>query len=282
MADTEHQTMRHILLMQKERATTLLEDTGAWVLGCLTMAGRAMRLLADTIMVVPHIFTRSVFSQLLRQLARAGFGSMGVLCLITILTGMIIVMAMGVVMEKYGGLEHMGSIMGVAFTRELGPIWAAVIMLAKVGSSMAAELGTMTVNEEVEALQVMDIKPVRFLVLPRILALVISMPLLCAIGDVVGLYGAAFVAENVFSLPVETFFESLRSLLGWQDVVGGLMKSLVFGLAIGVIACDQGLSTEGGAEGVGKATTSTVKLCVIYVLILDLIMNAFMPIPGGF
>ena len=279
MAQMERQTTRHFL-MQGDKAKTFLEDTGDWVLACFNVAGRAMRLLNGTILAVPRVL--SVRQQFWRQLDKAGFGSMGVLCLITVLTGMIIVMAMGVVMEKYGGLAHMGAIMGAAFTRELGPIWAAVIMLAKVGSSMAAELGTMTVNEEVEALQVMDIKPVRFLVLPRLLALVISMPLLCAIGNVVGLYGASLVAEKVFGLPIGTFFESLGFFLGWQDVVGGLIKAVVFGLAIGVIACDQGLSTEGGAEGVGKATTNTVKLCVIYVLILDLIMNAFMPLPGGF
>jgi phospholipid/cholesterol/gamma-HCH transport system permease protein len=244
--------------------------TGIWVESALATAGRCMCLLAATAGQVPR--TWRVRRQLLRQMVFAGFGSVAVLCLITTLTGMIMVMAIAPTLKHYGTIHYLGFMLGGAFCRELGPLWAAIIILARVGSAMAAELGTMAVNEEVEALRVMDISPVRYLALPRVLGLMLVMPALTAIGDVVGLYGSALVAQLAFDYPVADFFESMRINLDSGLFLGGIGKSIAFGLAIGIIACDQGLNTVGGAEGVGQATTNTVRLSVIFVLILDLII----------
>jgi len=250
----------------------ILDTTGGFLIGAVTTAGRATALLFSSLIwirsaprLLPHI---------LRQIDRAGFGSIGVLSLITALTGMIMVMAMGPSLERYGALDQLGPIIGGAFVRELGPIWAAVIVLARVGSSMAAELGTMTVNEEVEALKVMDVNPVRYLVLPRVVALILAMPLLTAIGDVVGLYGAAGIAQAAYGKPVLIFMRDAADFLTWSDFSGGLIKSVVFGATIAAIACDQGLNARGGADGVGRATTSAVRLSVIFVLVFDLILTS--------
>jgi len=248
----------------------VLAAAGGWVLTGLGVAGRCMFLLVHLVCQLPRVWR--VRRQLFKQMEFAGFGSVGVLCLITTLTGVIMVMAIAPTMAKYGGLQYLGFMLGGAFCRELGPLWAAVIILARVGSAMAAEIGTMNVNEEVQALRVMDIDPVRYLVLPRILGLMLVMPLLTAIGDVVGLYGSALVAQLAFNYSVADFFESMRANLDGGLFLGGIAKSIVFGLAIGLIACDQGLHTEGGAEGVGRSTTNTVRLSVIYVLILDLVI----------
>ena len=156
-----------------------------------------------------------------------------------------------------------------------GPIWAAVIILARVGSAMAAELGTMAVNEEVDALRSMSIDPVRFLVMPRIMALVITMPLLTAIADFVGMLGGALIAQPTFGLTVSSFFDSAKEMLVFSDVFGGLIKSVFFACLIGTISCDQGLNTSDGAEGVGKSTTRAVVLSVIFVLLMDLFLTSF-------
>jgi phospholipid/cholesterol/gamma-HCH transport system permease protein len=146
---------------------------------------------------------------------------------------------------------------------------------------MAAEIGTMKVNEEVEALRVMSIDPVRYLVLPRIVALVIVLPLLTAIADAVGMAGAAMVANSLFEVPFDMFQASAKEFLTLNDFFSGLAKSAVFGFLIGAIACKQGLSASGGAEGVGRVTTTTVRLCVIFVLVADLVLTAVVRHFGG-
>jgi len=184
-------------------------------------------------------------------------------------------MQTGFELKKMGLQENLGAIIGATFLREMGPIWCAIITLARVGASMAAEIGTMAVNEEVDALRVMSINPVRFLVLPRILALVVSMPLLTAIADFVGLAGGALVSQAMFDVTIAKFKESAILLLNGPDFWYGVFKSGVFACIIGTIACDRGLNTQDGAEGVGRATTSTVVLCVVFVLVADMILNTF-------
>lgn len=243
---------RHLIASTSQAGRSVLLFTEALL--SLRMVGRSMKLVA-------------------KQIDSAGIGSILVLSLIAALTGAIMVMQMGPSLEQYGALRTVGGMIGVTFTRELGPIWAAVIILARVGSAMAAELGTMTVNEEVEALRVMSISPIRYLVMPRILALVLVMPFLTCLADVVGLAGGALVAHFTFAVPFDVFLQSAQDFISCEDLYGGLIKSAVFAMIIGTIACSQGLATEGGAEGVGKATTSTVRLCVIFTLLADLIMT---------
>lgn len=249
----------------------MLAVTGRLLITASASAGRALALLGHTLGHLPAL-PRSA-RQLLYQIDHAGFGSILVLSLITGLTGMIMAMQMGSVMEQYGALDTMGVFIGLTFCRELGPIWAAVIVLARVGSAMAAELGTMVVNEEVEALRVMSIDPYRYLVLPRLTSLVLAMPLLVAIGDVVGLVGGALVGYANFDLAFDTYWTSASNGVETADFLSGLVKGTVFGVIIAVIACDQGLNAGGGAEGVGKATTRSVMLNVVFVLIADFLLT---------
>ncbi len=254
-----------------ERATKISAVTGRSVLNRSSGAGRATLLLWDVIKTLPQA-GRS-FKAIVRQIDVSGFGSIMVLSLIAGLTGMIMALQTGSELDKFGILDSLGAIIGTTFCRELGPIWAAIIILSRVGASMAAELGTMVVNEEVDALEVMSINPVRYLVMPRVIALILAMPMLTVIADIVGLYGGSVVAQAQFGLPISTFFESAEtSLTGW-DFYSGLIKSMVFGTIIAVIACDQGLATRGGAEGVGRATTQSVMLNVIFVLVADFVMT---------
>jgi phospholipid/cholesterol/gamma-HCH transport system permease protein len=256
----------------KGTAARAAERTGTAALGQARLAGRAVLLFVDTCAQFRQI-GRST-RQLMCQIEVAGFGSIFVLALIAGLTGMIMAMQTGFELKKLGLQENLGAIIGATFLREMGPIWTAVITLARVGASMAAELGTMAVNEEIDALRMMSINPVRYLVLPRVLALVIAMPLLTAIADFVGLVGGAIVSDVMFDVTAAKFQESALRLLNGPDFWYGILKSTVFACIIGTIACDRGLNTQDGAEGVGRATTSTVVLCVICCLVGDFVLNA--------
>ncbi len=260
-------------VVTRSQAGKAAERTGGVLMKQARHAGRTVLLFVDTCAQLRN--TGRVLPQLMRQIEMAGFGSILVLALVAGLTGMIMAMQTGFELQKLGLEAKLGAIIGATFLREMGPIWCAIIILARVGAAMAAELGTMAVNEEVDALRVMSINPVRFLVLPRILALVVSMPLLTAIADFVGLAGGALVSQAMFDVTIAKFKESAILLLNGPDFWYGVFKSGVFACIIGTIACDRGLNTQDGAEGVGRATTSTVVLCVVFVLVADMILNTF-------
>ena len=260
-------------VVTRSHAARAAERTGGALMRQARHAGRAVLLFVDTCAQVKN--TGRIIPQLMRQIEMAGFGSILVLALIAGLTGMIMAMQTGFELKKMGLQENLGAIIGATFLREMGPIWCAIITLARVGASIAAEIGTMAVNEEVDALRVMSINPVRYLVLPRILALIIAMPLLTAIADFVGLAGGALISQAMFDVSIDKFKESAVLLLNGPDFWYGIFKSSIFACIIGTIACDQGLNTSDGAEGVGRATTTTVVLCVVFALVSDLILNAF-------
>ncbi len=259
--------------MDHSTGVKAVESVGRAAMERASLGGRALLLFIDTVYQLPKT-ARSV-PQIFRQIEICGIGSLFVLALIAFLTGMIMALQTGSELQKFGLQANLGAIIGATFVREFGPMWAAIIMLARVGAAMAAELGTMTVNEEVDALRVMNINPVRFLVLPRMLALIISMPLLTVIADYVGMFGGALVASYVYGSPFDQFLDSARGILGKLDFYSGLAKSMVFGAIIATIACDRGLHTTDGAEGVGRSTNQTVVASVICVLIANLMMTGF-------
>jgi len=259
----------------KEKGVQVVGNTGKGILERAQVAGRACLLFYQAMGYLSQ--AGRALPTIIKQVEFIGFGSLVVLSLISGLTGMIMAVQMGATLEDYGALNTLGGLISVTFCRELGPIWAAVIILARVGSAMAAELGTMAVNEEIDALRSMSIDPVRYLVMPRLLALIIAMPILTLIADFVGILGGAMISSATFGVTISAFFESAtdRQFLEYSDVVGGLIKSVFFASLIGTIACDQGLHTSDGAEGVGKSTTRTVVLSVIFVLLMDLFLTTF-------
>ncbi len=257
--------------------TVVLETTGRSVNQRAFAAGRAVILFIDA---VGHLKQagRSL-PLIIRQLESAGFGSLFVLSLIAAMTGGILAMQVGKTLDTFGATNQLGGIISVAFCREFGPMWAAIIILSRVGAAYAAELGTMTVNEEVDALRAMSIDPVRYLVMPRVLALVIAMPLLAVVADCVGVLGGLVATRSLFNQPASEFFNSLSGALTATDIVSGMFKAAVFGAIIGTIACDRGLNTSDGAEGVGRSTTTSVVLNVIFVLFADLVITWFILVP---
>ena len=273
-AHGDHRTTTNAIpQFAKEKSALVMASTGRGILDRAQVAGRALLLLWEAALHLTEV-KRSI-PMLTRQIEFCGFGSLLVLALISGLTGMIMAVQTGIALQDYDQTNLLGGIIGVTFCRELGPIWAAVIILARVGAGMAAELGTMAVNDEIDALRAMSINPVRYLVMPRILALAIVMPLLAAVSDFVGMLGGALIAKATFGTLVTTFFESAKNSLAFLDVSSGLFKSFVFACLIGTIACDQGMNTTDGAEGVGRSTTKTVVLSIIFVLLMDLFLTSF-------
>ena len=162
---------------------------------------------------------------------------------VSFLTGAVLSMQTGRAMDQWGFADQVGGLVGASMAREMGPLWAAVIVTAAVGSSIAAELGTMKVSEEIDALEVMAIDPIRFLVLPRIAALIISVPILAGYSDIIGFLGGGFIAKYMLSVRFVDYIDSARVFVETKDIWIGIFKALWFGLAIGVISCDQGMNT---------------------------------------
>jgi phospholipid/cholesterol/gamma-HCH transport system permease protein len=258
--------------LDRHQTVGVIEQVGRVLMRKLAIAGRALLLFCEACAFLP-LAGRSL-PMITRQIEMAGFGSIMVIALIAGLTGMIMAYQFGLELVRYEAQANLGAIIGATFCREMGPIWAAVIILARVGASMAAELGTMAVNEEIDALRTMNISPVRFLVMPRLLALVISMPLLTAIADWVGMLGGALISYTTFDVSMSQFMSSAQDFLRGSDFFSGLFKSVVFGCIIATVACDRGLNTSDGAEGVGRSTTDSVVLNVVFVLLADLVLNA--------
>ncbi len=273
LADGRHRSSTVFDRLERVTSVRAIEELGRSVVQQASTGGRALLLFFDACACLPLV--RRSLRTVLRQVEIAGVGSIFVVCLIAFLTGMIMAVQTGSELQRFGVINNLGAIIGATFVRELGPIWAAIIMLARIGGAMAAELGTMAVNEEVDALRVMNIDPVRYLVMPRLVALVCAMPLLTVFADWVGMAGGAVVASSVFNRPTAEFMESAKGILGGIDFYSGLFKSCIFGAIICTVACDRGLNTTDGAEGVGRATNQTVVVCVIAVLLANLIMTGF-------
>ncbi|MCW5766345.1 MAG: ABC transporter permease [Phycisphaeraceae bacterium] len=209
------------------------------------------------------------------QTVRVGVMSVFIVSLVSGCVGLILVLQMAPPLDEFGRKEVVANIVGVAILRELGPLIAAIVLTGFAGASIAAELGTMVVGEEIEALEAQAINPVRFLVLPRVLGTMIGMVGLAVISNVVAIAAAAFISWAVLEIPVGTFRDNMMDQVKTADFVTGMIKALVFGTLIGVIACTNGLKVQGGAAGVGRATTSTVVQSVVAIVIADLAFTAF-------
>ncbi|MEO6589563.1 MAG: ABC transporter permease, partial [Pyrinomonadaceae bacterium] len=164
---------------------------------------------------------------------------------------------------------------GVATTliRELGPVLSALMVSGRVGSSISAELGSMVVSQQIEAMRALGTSPVRKLVTPRVTALLVSLPLLTVVADILGILGGGMVATMVFGLDTDTYFTSVKAGVGVRDIIGGAIKPIFFALIIGIVSCHRGLNTEGGTVGVGRATTSAVVTSSIAIIVADFFLS---------
>jgi phospholipid/cholesterol/gamma-HCH transport system permease protein len=208
------------------------------------------------------------------QMVRLGVRSIGVIMLVSACIGLILALQMAPPLADFGQTDKVANIIAIAVFRELGPLISAIVLTGFAGASVAAELGTMVVGEEVEALQAHALNPIRFLVMPRVLATVISLVLLCVIGELVSVGAGWWMGVFMLDIPSGLYIQNTIDQLDVADFWTGLFKAGVFGGIIGSIACYNGLAVEGGAAGVGRATTNTVVHSIVSIIFTDLIFTA--------
>jgi phospholipid/cholesterol/gamma-HCH transport system permease protein len=208
-----------------------------------------------------------------RHTERAGVGSVPLVAMVSFFLGLTMALLTGYQLERFGTERLVPGLVAIAFTRELGPLLTGIMLAARIGASFTAELGTMQVSEEVEAIEAMGISPLRFLVAPRLLALVLLMPCLAVISSVAAIVATSLISMAYFNIASVYFNDLVLDSLLIRDIVTGLAKSLLFGLLIGAIACFRGLNVKGGAAGVGTATTSSVVTAITAVIAFDTVFN---------
>ncbi len=264
--------------MANVRAADLFSQTGDFLVDWIDTAGRSCILFARAVAEFPRFYSK--FGEIIRQIFICGVISLPVVAITAFFSGAVISAQVGTEMgRRLGNTDFLGSIVGGAVCREMGPVFAAVVVAGLVGGSMASVLGTMKVSEEIDALTVMGIDPVRYLVMPRLIAMIVAVPLLTIFADAVGIVGGAVVAKYQIKSSFHLFFQNAASLLEVKDILFGLVKALVFGIIVTIVACDQGLSATGGAEGVGKATMRSVVYSFLLVLVANYLLLSLVYVP---
>lgn len=248
-----------------------LEAIGRAVLRLLEELGRFFQMLGATAVwaVKPPYDVPEHF----RQMVRVGVDSIPVVVLTTLFTGMVMALQTFNGFARFHAEDFVGSVVALSLTRELAPVLTALMVTGRVGSAMAAELGTMRVTEQIDALTALGTEPVQYLVVPRVAASIVMMPLLVMLGDAVGMYGGYLVAVQLLGANPLTYVENSFQFLEVSDVTSGIVKAAVFGLIFSLVACVRGYYTEGGAEGVGRATTRAVVAGSLAVLFADFFLT---------
>ncbi|MEW6303454.1 MAG: ABC transporter permease [Verrucomicrobiota bacterium] len=209
------------------------------------------------------------------QLFEIGNASLLMACILSMFIGGVLALQTGPVMVERGLANLIGGIVGLSMCKELGPVMMAVLIAGRIGSAMAAEIGSMRVYQEIDALRTMNINPIHYLVLPRILAISVALPLLVIFSILVGWLGGAMVCvfNSQIGISFEAYFNNLRSVVDFEDVANGLIKSFAFAVVIGVVSCHQGLKTIGGPRGIGRSVTKAVVNSIVLILILDYVLT---------
>jgi phospholipid/cholesterol/gamma-HCH transport system permease protein len=211
-----------------------------------------------------------------KQMEFVGVKSIFVVILTGAFTGMVMTFQGYRGFHLFGADSLVGSTAALGMTRELGPVLTAIMVTARAGSAMAAELGTMRVTEQIDALYVMATNPVKYLIVPRIVASVLMVPVLTVITDFVGIVGSYFIGVKVLGISSGIFISNITKYVDLEDIYNGLVKAVFFGLILSLISCYKGFGTRGGAEGVGRATTEAVVLSCIAIVISDYFLTAIM------
>jgi phospholipid/cholesterol/gamma-HCH transport system permease protein len=240
----------------------------------MNFATRALLELQETTLLAARaargLFKRPRYvPETIAQMDAIGVGSLTIIILTGFFTGGVLTLQTFPTLKFYGAQSETGYLVALSLVRELGPVLTALMVTGRVGSAIAAELGSMTVSQQIDAMRALGTDPVRKLVTPRIIALLITLPLLTIVGDVIGIIGGWVVATGLFGMNSSMFFNSVWDGISTDDILGGVIKPIIFGLIIGSISCHKGLATEGGTVGVGRSTTRSVVTASIVVIIAD-------------
>jgi len=244
----------------------MIQTIGRNVLLVFRNTGIAMFMLLEAFRDIPFMFTKRHRHDVLHQQFLTGIKSLGVITVVALFTGMILALQTGLELRRYGQEVYIGSAVSVVMLREMGPFMTGLIIAASVGSAIAAQIGTMTVSEEIAALDVMSIRPVRYLVTPRLVAMITMMPLVTFYTNVIGIIGGGIVGQTQLGVSFTAYIDNATQYAENKDLYVGLFKSILFGIIIATVACHQGFFASQGAVGVGRATRRTVVISFLTIL----------------
>lgn len=256
---------------QRRPKTSLVEDVGRAVVGFLEDTRSLIGFVGELVSALgtAAMHPRSVrWRDAVRVAESAGVNALPIIVLVSFLMGVIMAFQGAISLRRFGADIFVANLVGLAMLRELGPLMTAIILAGRSGSAFAAELGTMTVREEIDALKTMGLDPVRFLVVTRVIAAVVMTPLLTVFADLLGLIGGAVVMRS-FGIPLVTFYHQVQYQVTYGSFVGGLVKAFVFGILVAAIGCLRGLQTTTGASAVGESTTRAVVSGIVLIVITD-------------
>jgi phospholipid/cholesterol/gamma-HCH transport system permease protein len=236
--------------------------------------GEMVVLFWRTLMALPMAWRQR--QKVLDQFFEIGNASLLMVCILSFFIGGVIALQTGPVLVERGLASAVGGLVGISMCKELAPVMMSILIAGRIGSAMAAEIGSMRVYQEIDALRTMNINPIYYLVLPRILAIAFALPLLVVFAILVGWLGGAVVAgvnTTRIDIPFQAFFTNLREVVEIKDVANGVFKSFCFALVIGVVSCHQGLVTIGGPRGIGRSVTKAVVNSIVLIVIIDYVLT---------
>ena len=216
--------------------------------------------------------------KVLDQFFEIGNASLLMVCVLSFFIGGVISLQTGPVLVEQGLSSAVGGLVGLSIAKELAPVMMAILIAGRMGSAMAAEIGSMRVYQEIDALHTMNINPIHYLVLPRVIATSVALPMLVVFSILVGWFGGAVVAatNSQIDVPFRAFFHDLRQIVVLKDVVNGIFKSFCFALIVSVVSCHQGLVTRGGPRGIGRSVTKAVVNSIVLIVIFDYVLTYFL------
>jgi len=247
---------------------------GSLSINFIEESGKISMLLWNSILL---IFRRPFnLKNILKQMEEVGINSIPVVLITGAFTGAVLALQSYTGFRRFNAEAFVGTVVALSMTRELGPVLTGLMVSGRVGSAMAAELGTMQVTEQIDALYTLAVNPIKYLIVPRLLAALIMMPVLVIFADIIGIAGGYLVSVRILGSNPHIYMERTWNYLEFNDIYSGLLKACVFGIIIAIISCYQGFYTQGGAEGVGRATTKAVVLSCLLILIFNYIITALL------
>ena len=238
--------------------------------------GEMVLLFWRTLLALPQSWRQR--QKIYEQFFEIGNASLLMVCVLSFFIGAVIALQTGPVLVERSLGNAVGGVVGIAIAKELAPVMMAILIAGRIGSAMAAEIGAMRVYQEIDALRTMNINPIHYLVLPRLLAIAIALPMLVVSAILVGWFGGAVVADfnQHMEIPFRVFYADLQDIVVLQDVGNGVFKSFCFALIIGVVSCHQGLNTIGGPRGIGRSVTKAVVNSIVCIVIFDYVLTRFL------
>lgn len=235
--------------------------------------GEMVLLFWRTLLSLPQTWRQR--SKVYEQFYEIGNASLLMVCVLSFFLGGVIALQTGPVLVERGLHNAVGGLVGIAMAKELAPIMMAILIAGRIGSAMAAEIGSMQVYQEIDALRTMNINPIHYLVLPRLVAIAVALPMLVIFSVLVGWLGGAVVAEvtGQIDISMRSFFEAMKDVVEIKDVLNGVFKSFCFAWIVGVVSCHQGLVTRGGPRGIGRSVTKAVVNSIVLIIMFDYVLT---------